>query len=145
MWRTCGQGRYLTFSHTFYDLFTCKEVQGAEKVATEVMDKGLLGSSLDWELPRSCLHYLDSCFCKLLCWGPTLSMRANSPHHLYIVNQSWRQRPGKGPLLTFNETAREINWHMLVEWLIKVSNYLRDWGSLPSDGRICILSFPGSS
>lgn len=32
---------------------------------------------------------------------------------------------------------------MLAKWLIKVSNYLHDWGSLPSDERICISTLIG--
>jgi hypothetical protein len=32
---------------------------------------------------------------------------------------------------------------MLVKWLIRVSNYLHDWGSLPSDEGICISSLTG--
>ena len=90
---------------------------------------------------RSCFHYWGKAFVNLATgahapWECPLSSSR-------VVNQRWRLRPGKGPLLTFNETAREINWHMLVKWLIKVSNYLHDWGSLPSDEGICISSLSG--
>lgn len=111
------------------------------------MDKGQLGSSLEWE-PLLCLP-LGPAFITWRTALVNLTVEAHTPWECpltslsYVVNQHWRQSPGKGLFLTFNETAKEINWHMLAKWLIKMSNYLHDWGSLPSTERICISSLLG--
>lgn len=102
-----------------------------------------MGEAVSVSAPRSCLHYLDNRFCKPRCQGAHTPWECPLSSSSHGVNRCWRQRLGKGPLLTFNETAREINWHMLAKWLIKVSNYLHDWGSLPSHERICISSLIG--